>query len=110
MSIQTEFGGVGKVRTELEKERTKLSIDPIKIILVDHGGRANQAWIAIQTAGSNYFGGAKGAGLLVRFADQHDPFLTCRLFDVGRHHIIFALSLLKPQHRYLMELGITLDR
>jgi hypothetical protein len=59
---------------------------------------------------SKPLGGAKGGSFLLRFADQHDAFLTCHLFNVGRHHIIFALSLLKRQHGHLMQLGIALDR
>ena len=69
MSIQTELGGVGKVRTELEEERSKVSIYSIAVVLVDHGGGTKQAWIAIRTMRSMPFRRAKGGGLLLRFAD-----------------------------------------
>jgi len=34
--IETELGVVGKVRAELQEERTKVAVHPVDVVLVDH--------------------------------------------------------------------------
>ncbi len=46
VTIETERGGVGKTRTELEEERTEGLIEHVAIDLIDRRGCAMQAGIA----------------------------------------------------------------
>ncbi len=110
MPVETELGGVREVRTELEEERAEVLVDAVEIVVVDHGGGAKQLRVAVSAMRPVPFGGAKSCRFLLGLANHHDPFPARRTRHVRGDHIVFALPLLKCEHRHLMRLGIPFNR
>src|SRR6201988_2481114 len=101
MPVEAELGIERKVAAELEKERSKISIDGIDVIVVDHRAAAHDPRIRLSRFRVAAPFGPEHRGVLLGLADEHDPFLGRKAPQMLGHHLVLALSLAKLRHRNL---------
>src|ERR1700741_481052 len=92
MPVEAEFGIERKVAAELEKERSKIPIDGIDVIVVDHRAAAHDPRIRLSRFRVAAPFGPEHRGVLLSLADEHDPFLMGKAPQMLGHHLVLALS------------------
>src|SRR5438270_10138750 len=104
MAIQAEFGIIGEIGAELQKERAEIPIHTVHVKMVDHGGGPHQPGIS----GARLFVpsplGAEHRRFLLRLAYEQYPFHLVELAEILCRDIIFALSLAEMHNRNALPL------
>ena len=97
--VQTQLGGVRKVRAKLEEEGPKVGIDAGEVVLVDHCGRAHEPRVGLPGRRMAPLLGAKHRGLLLGLAHEEHALFPRKAGQVRGGHIVLALPLLEGDHR-----------
>src|SRR6516162_1467135 len=95
MAVEAELGVVGKVRAELQKERSKVLVHAIEVIVVDHPCRLHDPGIARARALTSATLGPHDARLFLRLADIQHALVLLELPQVLLGDIVLALALLE---------------
>jgi hypothetical protein len=74
MAVEAQLGVIGKVAAELEKERPKITVDRIDVVVVDHRCRLDDPRIRPAAVRAVPLLGAEDRGLLLGLADKNNPF------------------------------------
>jgi len=112
VAVQAQPGVVGKVRAELEEERSEVLIDAVKVEVVDHPGGLDDPGIgpAIGVVPSL---GPEQRRLLLSAADEHHPLSATGRLELGQllvHHVVLALALDEVHPRDLPLAGVAVHR
>ena len=75
MAVDAQLGIVGKVGAELQEERAEVLVHRVEVIVVHHGGRSHDPRIGPAGGRAAALLGAEHRRLLLRLADEDDPFL-----------------------------------
>ena len=97
MPIDTKLGGVREVRAELQEKRAKVAIDTVKVVMIDHRGRADNPGVASACLGISAAFASKHPGLLLNFADEQYAFCVLELRPILRRDVILAFALFERQ-------------
>jgi hypothetical protein len=103
--VQAKFGVVGKVRSELEEERTEVTVQTIPVILIDHRRGPHNPGIRLARFRVAPLFCPENRCLLLCFAEHHHAF---RFFEPGQmlgHDVVLALSFAELHHRYVLLFG-----
>ena len=75
--IQAELRREGKVRAELDEQRSEVFVDEVDVVMVDHRGRTDDPAVSLPGGVASLLG-TEDAGLLLAsgLADEQDPFLA----------------------------------
>src|SRR6201993_2277528 len=93
MAVEAELGIERKVAAELEKERSKVPIDGIDVIVVDHRAAAHDPRIRLSRFRVAAPFGPEHRGVLLCLADEHDPFLGRKAPQMLGHHLVLRCPL-----------------
>jgi len=74
MAVETQLCIIGKVAAKLEKERPKIIIDGIDVVVIDHRRRLDDPRIRPAAMWATPFLGAEDRGLLLGLTDKNDAF------------------------------------
>jgi hypothetical protein len=96
--VKAELGIERKVAAELQKERSKIPIDGIDVIIVHHRAAAHDPRIRPSRFRAAAPLGPEHRGVLLGLADEHDPFLKGKAPQMLGHHCVLALSLAELHH------------
>src|SRR5437016_3018971 len=97
MAVDAQLGIERKVAAELEKEGAEIPVYRIDVVVVHHCGRTHDPWIGLAGFWISAPLGAEHRRLLLSLADEYYPFLFLELGQMLRHHLVFALPLVKLQ-------------
>ena len=109
MSIDAELPIIGKVGAEFQKEGPKITINTVKVVLIDKTRRAYNPGVRPSSLRVPTLLRAEDRHLLLSLADEQDSLLTRKAGSVLCGHIIFPLSLLEEYDRDLVLLGKVFD-
>src|SRR4051794_8496671 len=101
VSVQTQLGIVRKVRGELEKERTELTVQTIPVILIHHCRGTNNPRVASACFRVAPLLRPEHRRLLLCLAEQDHTFGLVEAGQMLGHHIVLALALAELHHRAL---------
>ena len=73
MAVEAQLGVIGKGGAKLEKERPKIIIDGIDVVVIDHRRRLDDPRIRPTAMWATPFLGAEDRSLLLGLADKNDP-------------------------------------
>ena len=73
MAVEAQLGVIGKVSTKLEKERPKVIVDRIDVVVVHHRRRLDDPRIRPAGPRAVPLLGAEDRSLLLGLADKNDP-------------------------------------
>src|SRR5260370_18657865 len=102
MAVQAQLGVIGKVGAKLEKERPKITVDRVDVVVVEHRRRLDDPWIRPAGPRAVPLLGAEDRSLLLGLADKNDPLLELEVAQTLHHHIVFALAFAKQHDGKLM--------
>src|SRR5262249_39717299 len=105
VTVQTQLGGVRKIGAELQEEGAEVWIQTVPVVVVHHGGGTNDPGIALASLRVAPFFGAEDGSLFLGSAEEHHPLLLIEVAELFGHHLLFALSFLERDQRYLVLLG-----
>ena len=98
MSVQAKLGVVGKVGAELQEERAEVSVHDIDVEVVHHSCGAYQPGIGHPGLFVPPPLGAEHRSFFLRFADQHDTFLTATALPVFLGDVVLAFPFPEGDH------------
>src|SRR5215469_2128171 len=99
VAVEAELGIERKVAAELEKERPKIPIDGIDVIVVHHRAAAHDPRIRLSRFRVAAPLGPEHGGVFLGLAHEHDPFLMGKVPQMLGHHLVLALALAELHHR-----------
>jgi len=79
MAVEAQLGIVGKVAAKLEKERPKIIVDGIDVVVVHHRRRLDDPRVRPAAVRAVPLLGAEDRRLLLGLADKNDPFFEREL-------------------------------
>ena len=100
MAIQTELGVVREIAAELQKEGTEVVVHGIDVVLVDHGGGADQPGIRCASLRVIAPLGPHHGRPFLGLADVDHSLLAAVLGQIARRHLIFPLPLGETDQRH----------
>jgi hypothetical protein len=102
MAVEAQLGVIGKGGAKLEKERPKITINRIDVVVVDHRRRLDDPGIGPAGPRAVPLLGAEDRSLLLGLADKNNPFFELEVAQAFHHHIVFALAFAEQHHGKLM--------
>jgi hypothetical protein len=99
MAIEVQLGIERKIAAELQEERAEIPLQSVDVIVVHHGGEANDPRIGLAGLGVGAPLGPEHRGFLLGLADKNHSFVLRELAKVLRYHVVFALDLAKLHDR-----------
>jgi hypothetical protein len=105
VTVHTQFGGVGKIGSELQEEGTEVSIHAVPVVVVHHGRGTNDPGIALAGLRVAPLFGAEDRSLFLGFAEEGHAFRLTEVAELFGHHLLLALSFLERAERDLVVLG-----
>jgi hypothetical protein len=92
--VQTQFGGVREIGTELEKQRAEVAVDNVDVVVIDHRRRADDPGVRLP-GGVPPFLRAEDVGLLLRLPDKQHALLALEAGKVVLRDLVLPLPLLE---------------
>jgi hypothetical protein len=102
VAIDAKLGIERKVGAELQEERPEVTVYRIDVIVVHHGGGPHDPRVRLTGLWTPALLSAEHRGLLLRFADEDDPFFLAEVAQVLRHHRVFSLSFAERHQRHIL--------
>jgi hypothetical protein len=109
VAVQTELGVVREVGTEFQKEGTEVAVQAVEVVVIDQGGGLHNPGVTAARLRVAPLLGAENGCLLLRLAHENDPLGWVEMLQMIRHHVIFALPLMKLHHGDGVLLSESLD-
>jgi len=95
VAVDAELGVVGKVGAELQEEGTKILVDAIEVVVIDHGGGFHDPWIGSAGAAAAAALGPHDPRLFLGLADIDHAFAFAEIPQVLLRNIVLALAFLE---------------
>jgi hypothetical protein len=95
MPVQAQLGVVGEIRADLEEEGAEVPIHAVDVVVVHHGGGADQPGIGLTRVRVAPLLGAHHGRLLLCLADEEHALLLGEPRQMLRRHLVFAPPLAK---------------
>ena len=92
--IQTEFRGIGEVRTELDEERPEVLVENVEVVVIGHRGRPDDPGVPLPLRIPPLFG-PKDTGFLLRLSDEQHALLALERREVLLRDVVLPLALLE---------------
>ena len=110
MPVETELGVVRDVGAELQEDGPEVPIHAVEVVVVHHGGGADEP--GIRPAGLRVATalGAEDWRLLLGLADDEDPLSAGEPGQGLGHHVVLSLTFLKGEQRHLVRRHKRFDR
>src|SRR5690348_13794994 len=99
MSVQAEFGVVGEIGAELEKERPEIPIHAVDVEMVHHGRGSHDPRIARAALLIPPAFGAENRCLLLCLADEDNALRLFELLPLLRRDVVLTLPFAERNDR-----------
>jgi hypothetical protein len=107
--IETDLGGIGKIRTELDEERPEVAVEQVEVVMIGQRGGPADPRVGLPL-GIPALLGPEDTGLLLGLADKEHAFVAFELGEVLLRDVILPLPLFERHQIDALRLRETLDR